>query len=123
MPSKDHIKKMSELLRTGAVMLSATCPDCKVPLFKLRSGEIICPSCDRRVVFAADEQEAKRVVTEQTVISEAESVVLEKISDLTRLIKQSSSEESYLLAKQLLRWLSIAEKIKKIQELSGKGSQ
>jgi len=104
-------------------MLSATCPDCKVPLFKLRSGEIICPSCDRRVVFAADEQEAKRVVTEQTVISEAESVVLEKISELTKLIKESSSEESYLLAKQLLRWLSIAEKIKKIQELSGKESQ
>lgn len=49
--SDRKIKEMAELLKEGATMLSYICPECKVPLFKLKNGTIICPSCKRRVLL------------------------------------------------------------------------
>lgn len=43
---------MANLLKEGAKMLSYICPECKVPLFQLKDGIIICPSCKRRAVFS-----------------------------------------------------------------------
>jgi len=50
--SDRKIKEMAELLKEGATMLSYICPECKVPLFKLKNGTIICPSCKRRVLLS-----------------------------------------------------------------------
>ncbi|MEN3059018.1 MAG: Sjogren's syndrome/scleroderma autoantigen 1 family protein, partial [Candidatus Methanosuratincola petrocarbonis] len=47
-----QVKRMADLLREGATMLSQACPECKTPLFRLSSGEVICPGCNKRVVFA-----------------------------------------------------------------------
>jgi len=44
------IKRMTELLRGGATMLGEHCPLCGSPLFRLRSGEIVCPVHGRVVV-------------------------------------------------------------------------
>lgn len=60
---KEYVtKKMAELLKGGNVMLSDSCPDCKVPLFKLRDGKVICPSCERVVIYVkhGEEYVAKR---------------------------------------------------------------
>ncbi|RLG83278.1 MAG: hypothetical protein DRO18_08050 [Thermoprotei archaeon] len=39
-PSREElIRKMTELLRSGAIMLDQACPLCGSPLFRLRSGE------------------------------------------------------------------------------------
>ena len=39
----EAVKKMAELLKLGAIMLPQKCPvkNCNLPLFKLRSGEIV----------------------------------------------------------------------------------
>ncbi|MGD2142812.1 MAG: Sjogren's syndrome/scleroderma autoantigen 1 family protein, partial [Candidatus Bathyarchaeota archaeon] len=47
--SGDSMKSMAELLRSGATMLSRSCPECDSPLFKLKSGDIVCAKCQRRV--------------------------------------------------------------------------
>ncbi|MCS7368564.1 MAG: hypothetical protein NDF57_02515 [archaeon GBS-70-058] len=52
--SDRKIKEMAELLKEGATMLSYICPDCKVPLFRLKNGIIICPSCKRRVILSIE---------------------------------------------------------------------
>ncbi len=44
------IKKMAELLKSGASMLSEVCPNCRVPLFKM-GREVFCPSCGKRVIL------------------------------------------------------------------------
>ncbi len=49
--SEGSIKKMGELLRQGARMLSDTCPECGTPLFQLRNGDTICPMCNRPVRY------------------------------------------------------------------------
>lgn len=48
----EKIKEMANLLKEGAKMLSYICPECKVPLFQLKNGTIICPSCKRRAIFS-----------------------------------------------------------------------
>jgi UPF0148 protein len=45
------MKKMGELLRQGAIMLSDTCPECGTPLFQLSNGDVICPMCNRPVRY------------------------------------------------------------------------
>ncbi|MEM3714765.1 MAG: Sjogren's syndrome/scleroderma autoantigen 1 family protein [Nitrososphaeria archaeon] len=52
------LREMANLLRERASMLSYVCPDCKVPLFKLKSGKIICPSCKRMAVFSEEINES-----------------------------------------------------------------
>ena len=47
--SEGSMKEMAELLRRGARMLSESCSECGTPLFRLKSGEVICPSCNKPV--------------------------------------------------------------------------
>ena len=45
---------MADLLRMGHTMLNIACPVCNNPIFRNKSGEKYCPSCDRKVVFMND---------------------------------------------------------------------
>ncbi|MHA2182793.1 MAG: Sjogren's syndrome/scleroderma autoantigen 1 family protein [Promethearchaeota archaeon] len=42
---------MADLLRLGHTMLNIACPVCNNPIFRNKSGEKYCPSCDRKVVI------------------------------------------------------------------------
>jgi UPF0148 protein len=79
---------MADLLREGATMLSQACPDCKTPLFRLSSGEVICPGCGRRAVFAKP-SETERVAAQAFVASSLEEVLVEKISEFQSALKAS----------------------------------
>lgn len=44
--SEEEVKReMVNLLRSGATMLADQCPTCGGILFRLRSGEVVCPGC------------------------------------------------------------------------------
>jgi len=75
------VKRMAELLRAGATMMAESCPDCKVPIFRLTSGEIICPRCGRRVVFAKS-SEAEKLAAQSTASSELEALLQKKIASI-----------------------------------------
>lgn len=47
--TEQGMKEMADMLRQGAKMLSATCPECGAPLFQLKTGEIFCPREKREV--------------------------------------------------------------------------
>ncbi|MEM2791177.1 MAG: Sjogren's syndrome/scleroderma autoantigen 1 family protein, partial [Thermofilaceae archaeon] len=52
------VRKMAAMLKSGAAMLEQTCPFCNVPLFRLKTGEVVCPSCGQRfVIVSSDEEE------------------------------------------------------------------
>ncbi|MBA7483904.1 hypothetical protein GH157_07175 [archaeon] len=56
--SDSNMKEMAGLLKSGATMLSKSCPECNSPLFQLKSGEIWCANCQRRVVIVPEGEEA-----------------------------------------------------------------
>ncbi|MCX8203102.1 MAG: hypothetical protein N3H32_02160 [Nitrososphaeria archaeon] len=89
MSSRDsQVKRMADLLREGATMLSQACPECKTPLFRLSSGDVVCPGCSKRVVFAKP-SETERVAAQAVVASSLEEVIVEKISQVQSALHAS----------------------------------
>ena len=98
------VKKMGELLRSGATMLADACPQCGSPLFKVED-DIYCVRCDRRVVYAESEAEpsdgdslppslrttliAKLKALNELVDSESDIEALTKLANLMVLLLQS----------------------------------
>jgi uncharacterized Zn finger protein (UPF0148 family) len=48
---KEDSKTMANLLKAGYTMLNLACPVCNNPLFRNKSGDILCPICNRKVLI------------------------------------------------------------------------
>ncbi len=60
------IKIMSQLIAQGAAMLEQTCPICGLPLFRLKSGDVICP-LHGKVYLVSSEEEAREVEIDDAI--------------------------------------------------------
>ncbi len=105
---------MSEMLKSGATMLSKTCPECGSPLFQV-GKDIICAKCNKKVVIVrATEKEEK--ITEEVVLSNVKQTVLSKIKEVNDAINSENDKEKLILNSQTLSiWLDILDKIRKIR--------
>ena len=75
--SGGDMKEMAELLRSGAKMLSRSCPECGTPLFQLKSGDIVCANCQRRVVIVPEGEETTAEAGMQ--LESLEKAIVEKL--------------------------------------------
>lgn len=96
-----QIQEMSKLLLSGATLLSDSCPDCKVPLF--RKGDVIfCSSCGRKAVYATSDAEAEQIVQATDLgktLDDLQSVLHGKLEHLLTTLSQ---EEDLNAIKQVL---------------------
>jgi UPF0148 protein len=108
---KDPVKTMAELLKAGAVMLAETCPveGCTLPLFKLKTGEVICP-VHGRVHIVRTEEEAREVYAR--VYS---SMVLEKLEMLTLKTIEELSRSRDVDPTDLIKWLEVLERVQRLK--------
>lgn len=60
------IKIMTQLMAQGGVMLEQTCPICGLPLFRLKSGDVVCPLHGKVYIVSSDE-EAREVEIDETI--------------------------------------------------------
>ena len=60
--SDRNIQKMALLLREGNTLLSDACPQCNSPLFKMKSGDIYCASCDKKVIIVKGDEEIDNIM-------------------------------------------------------------
>ncbi len=105
------IRKMADLLRSGATMLAEHCPKCGLPLFRLRTGEIVCPVHGRVYVVRSESEAAK--VTVQGVLEELEKTLIEKISsNIGELRHADFTDEDKPRA--LILWLEALERTERI---------
>jgi UPF0148 protein len=109
----DPVKKMAELLKSGAVMLAETCPvkGCNLPLFKLPSGEIVCP-VHGKIYMVKTEEEAKEVRAKVTIHS-----VLDKLENKVISILDELSEQTIPQTTELIEWLEVLERIRRLKNL------
>jgi len=110
---KDPIKIMAELLKSGATMLSETCPveGCNLPLFKLRSGEIVCP-VHGRVYVAKTDEDVREIYSKATL-----SMLLDSVQDrAVRVISELIREED-VDATEIIKWLEVLERIERLKAL------
>lgn len=115
-PVKDPVKIMAELLKSGAVMLADVCPveGCNLPLFKLKSGEIVCPVHGRVHVVKTDEEArevyAKTYLTH--VLERLEAQALKTIETLTSTPDVDPTD--------LIKWLEVLERVQRLKTTTRK---
>jgi UPF0148 protein len=108
---KDPTKIMAELLKSGATMLAEICPveGCNLPLFKLKSGEVICPVHGRVHIVKTDEE--ARLVFTQVYTSQ----ILEKLEAYTLKTIDSLLNSSDVDPTDLIKWLEVLERIQRLK--------
>jgi len=94
---------MAEMLRSGAKMLSYSCPECGSPLFELKSGEIWCAKCQRRVVII-QEGEDESAATTELIWESIERTLIGKLSVTNDLL---SAEVEPAKVKELAETVSL----------------
>ncbi|OYT50824.1 MAG: hypothetical protein B6U73_03155 [Desulfurococcales archaeon ex4484_204] len=111
------IKKMAELLRMGAVMLNQSCPMCGSPLFRLRSGEIVCPVHGPVIVVKTDTEAVE--LTTKAVLDSLERNIAQRIIQIMREDKRGNTIERIKEIIYLLDALERARRIKRMGSKSG----
>lgn len=113
---QDPTKIMAELLKSGATMLADICPveGCNLPLFKLKSGEIVCPVHGRVYVVKTDE-EAKEIYSKtylRYILDQLEQVALRTISTLIRSPDTDPTD--------FIKWLEVLERVERLKSTERK---
>lgn len=109
------MKQMAELLKSGATMLSYSCPECASPLFKLKTGEIWCAKCNRRVVIVPEGEEVS--VETGTQLESLEKALVNKLVFVgEKLTQEINPEKMKELADVIETLLASLERLRKMRQ-------
>jgi len=110
------IQRMALFLREGHALLSETCPECNSPLFKMKSGEIYCASCEKKVIIVKDEEQIESII-QNTVLDDTSKVINMKIKDLHQQIdSEKDFDNLYKMTRLLISYLESLEKLKGLKQ-------
>ena len=110
----ENIQTMANLLRQGAVLTKHSCPVCSTPLLKMKSGELWCSKCQKRVVVVEEGAQSTEAISPM-FLGEIELVILEKIRELSQKIKNKSDLDDLQRVSEVLS--SLLETLEKIKGL------
>jgi len=116
--SKDseNIKIMADLLRQGSTLTKHACPACSSPIFKLKSGDLWCTSCQKRVIIVK-EGEPEPDDAKTSVLSNLKKTIMGKIQEIEKqLIEETDAEKLNTLGETLSTLLENLEKIRNINK-------
>jgi UPF0148 protein len=106
-----EVKKMAELLKSGATMLSETCPECGTPLFR-KGKETFCPKCNKPVVIIQSAEQEAHFMADK-VLEDSEMILYSKIREINLAMRNETDPEKLLVYGNALgSWLSALEKLK-----------
>lgn len=112
-----EVRKMADLLKSGATMLSETCPECGTPLFR-RGKETFCAKCNKPVMIIHSVEDENRLKAD-TILETSEQTLMAKIQEVNLALKNETDPE-HLAAygKALSNWLSSIEKLRRLRNRS-----
>ncbi|MEM3458279.1 MAG: Sjogren's syndrome/scleroderma autoantigen 1 family protein [Candidatus Bathyarchaeia archaeon] len=112
---EQDVKRMADLLRQGATLTELACPACASPLFRLKSGDLWCAKCEKKVIIVKEGEEPTKA-TSPMVLDTLEATVMAKVQELQNRIQQETDVgELEKLGKVLSELLENLEKIRKIK--------
>jgi UPF0148 protein len=112
-----EVKKMAELLKSGATMLPETCPECGTPLFR-RGSETFCPKCNKPVVIIRSAAQETRLKSER-ILDDSEQTLLAKIQEVNLVMKIEKDPEKLLkYGNALASWVDAIEKLRRLKQQS-----
>jgi len=105
---------MADMLRRGAALTERSCPACSSPLFKLRSGDLWCVRCQKRVIVVKEGETSAEATS--PVLLTLESTILTKIQEIEKEIgEEKDAEKLQRLGSILSTLLENLEKIRKMK--------
>jgi uncharacterized Zn finger protein (UPF0148 family) len=114
-------KKMSKYLLQKAEILQDECPNCHIPLLKLKN-KIFCASCEKEVIYANSEESIEQLEYKMTNSIEAksigrmtETILLGKMENITNSLINQQGNELLLSLTILEKILTLLAKLKDIQ--------
>jgi len=115
----DKIRLMADLLRSGATLTDLSCPACASPIFKLKSGELWCAQCQKKVIVVKEEEEAREIEI-LSALSQTETTILTKIWEINERLKaEEDPYEIQRLGSVISILLDNLEKIRRIGKSKG----
>lgn len=111
----EDVKRMAELLKSGATMLSDICPECGSPLFRVK-GDIFCAKCNKPVVYAKAAG-PQTILAPSLLLDSIEQTITLKISETNELLKLEKDPERLSAYSNLVfGWLSMLEKLHTLKQ-------
>ena len=111
----EDVKRMADLLKGGATMLSDICPVCGSPLFKVK-GDVFCAKCNKPVVYTRATG-PQATVSPQMLLESVEQTIVGKISETNEMLKSEKDPEKLSAYSNLVfGWLSTLEKLRNMRE-------
>ena len=108
------VKKMAELLKSGAAMLQETCPECGTPLFR-KGSETFCPKCNKPVVIIRSVEQETRFMSDR-ILEDSEQTLLAKIQEVNAAMKiEKDPEKLVVYGNALATWLDAIEKLRRLR--------
>ena len=104
---------MTDLLRQGATLTELPCPACSSPLFKLRSGNLWCARCQKRVIVVKEGESIE--ATSPVLLTSLESTVLTKIQEIDGKLREEKDPEKLRRLGALLS--TLLENLEKIRRM------
>jgi len=113
----DDVKRMADLLKSGATMLSDICPVCGSPLFKVK-GEVFCAKCNKPVVYErATATGPSATVSPSNLMNSLEQTIVTKLSEANDVLKSEKEPEKLAVYSNLIfGWLSTLEKLRSVKD-------
>lgn len=114
---EQHIKRMADLLRQGSTLTELACPACASPLFRLRSGDLWCAKCEKKVIVLKEGEEPAKI-TGSMFLNTLEATLLAKIQEIqNKMQHEENVEELQKLSTVLSGLLENLEKIRKAKRV------
>jgi UPF0148 protein len=109
-----EVKRMAELLKSGAAMLQETCPECGTPLFR-KGNDTFCPKCNKPVVIIRSAEQETRLMADR-ILDDSEQILLTKIREVNLAMKiEKDPEKLSAFGDALATWLDAIEKIRRLR--------
>ena len=113
---EQHIKRMADLLRQGTTLTELACPACASPLFRLKSGDLWCAKCEKKVIMIKEGEDPTKI-TGSVVLNTLEATLLSKIQKIqNKMEREEDVEELQKLGTALSGLLENLEKIRKAKK-------
>ncbi|WP_309492340.1 Sjogren's syndrome/scleroderma autoantigen 1 family protein [Candidatus Hecatella orcuttiae] len=112
----EDIRKMAEILKSGATMLGEACPSCSSPLFKTASGEIYCIKCQRKVVVVKSDEEAVELAAPPALTTLEETLLLKLQQLEAKLRGEQKPEALETLAGLAVTFLEALERVRRVRK-------
>jgi len=111
----EDVKRMADLLKSGATMLADVCPECGNPLFRVK-GDIFCAKCNKPVVYARATG-PQATVSPSLLLETVEQTIVGKISETNALLKlEKDPEKMSVYSNLVFGWLSMLEKLRSLRD-------